>query len=226
LGIKARSAVVVVLLTVFVGAFVIYIAAFARQRPPSVTVTQGPNGEVTLVLQTVGSLGHGGHPDWPSFLVQQKDGSWEQSTIFNLPAHSTVHLKVLEYDTQTGLRNNFFAQPQGLVDNALTVDGETVTGADIIKTYEPSLAAHTWTVPGLGVSVPFVGVENDAPNQCTLAPCNTTQAHRIIEFIIKTGKPGHFRWQCIVPCAPGGFLFGNGGPMQTVGFMDGYVNVA
>jgi hypothetical protein len=45
-----------------------------------------------------------------------------------------------------------------------------------------------------------------------------------IEFTFKTGARGTFRWQCFVPCAAG-TLNGNGGPMQTVGFMDGFVHV-
>ena len=50
-------------------------------------------------------------------------------------------------------------------------------------------------------------------------------AHTTITFTIRTGKPGHYRWQCFVPCAAG-FPNGFGGPMQTVGWMDGYLNVA
>ena len=38
------------------------------------------------------------------------------------------------------------------------------------------------------------------------------------------GKPGHYRWQCFVPCAAG-FIYGFGGPMQTIGYMDGFLNV-
>jgi hypothetical protein len=49
-------------------------------------------------------------------------------------------------------------------------------------------------------------------------------AHTTITFMIRTGKPGHYRWQCFVPCAAG-FYTGFGGPMQTVGWMDGYLNV-
>ncbi len=36
--------------------------------------------------------------------------------------------------------------------------------------------------------------------------------------------PGHYRWQCFVPCAAG-FIYGFGGPMQTIGYMDGFLNV-
>ena len=51
-----------------------------------------------------------------------------------------------------------------------------------------------------------------------------SNAHETITFTFRTGKAGHYRWQCFVPCAAG-FVYGFGGPMQTVGYMDGYVNV-
>jgi hypothetical protein len=37
-------------------------------------------------------------------------------------------------------------------------------------------------------------------------------------------QTGSYRWQCFVPCG-GGFLDGNGGPMQTLGFMTGMIQV-
>ena len=51
-----------------------------------------------------------------------------------------------------------------------------------------------------------------------------SNAHDTITFTFHTGKAGHYRWQCFVPCAAG-FVYGFGGPMQTVGYMDGYVDV-
>jgi hypothetical protein len=37
-------------------------------------------------------------------------------------------------------------------------------------------------------------------------------------------QSGDFIWQCRVPCG-GGFLDGFGGPMQTIGFMTGSMQV-
>ena len=45
-----------------------------------------------------------------------------------------------------------------------------------------------------------------------------------MKFTFRTGKKGTFRWQCFVPCAAG-FILGNGGPMQSLGYMDGYLVV-
>jgi len=77
------------------------------------------------------------------------------------------------------------------------------------------LAAHTFTIPDLGVSVPLEGVADNAP----------ANAQEVIEFdFVVPDKPGLFRWQCFVPCAAG-TLYGNGGPMQTLGYMAGELQV-
>ena len=100
----------------------------------------------------------------------------------------------------------------------MQVDGKTM---DVIN---PDDASHTFAIPALGLIVPLQGVADDAKNQCDAAPCTMAQAHRTITFTFHTGKAGHYRWQCFVPCAAG-FVDGFGGPMQTVGYMDGFVNV-
>ena len=72
--------------------------------------------------------------------------------------------------------------------------------------------------------MPLPGVPEEAKNQCEEGPCAANQAHRTITFTFRTGGPGKFRWQCFVPCAAG-WYFGNGGPMQTLGYMDGFIDV-
>jgi hypothetical protein len=129
-----------------------------------------------------------------------------------------VRVTILQYDTATGLRNPFFARPQGTSGNVIQLDGETV---DVI---DPDLTSHTFAIPQLGVFVPLAGVADNAKNQCAAAPCTLSQAHRTISFTFRTGAPGRYRWQCFVGCAAG-FISGFGGPMQTFGYMDGYLNV-
>jgi hypothetical protein len=100
-----------------------------------------------------------------------------------------------------------------------TIDGHRV------KVIDPDDASHTFVIPQLGVVVPLPGVADNAPNQCAAAPCDTTEAHRTIVFEFHTGAPGRYRWQCFVPCAAG-FIDGFGGPMQTIGYMNGYLVVS
>ena len=135
-----------------------------------------------------------------------------------MPAHSLVHVTVYQFDGDSGLRNPFLSQVQGTVGNTMLVDGKRM------KSIPPEEASHTFAVPQIGLIVPLRGVPDEAPNQCEEGPCSLSQAHETITFTIRTGKPGRYRWQCFVPCAAG-FLAGFGGPMQTIGYMDGFLQV-
>jgi hypothetical protein len=196
--------------------FAYYIVSYLVVTPPNVQAAgQAPSSSVTM--QTVASLGIGEHPDWVSYLVKNRQGKWVHSTVLTVPANSLVKVTVYQYDTATGLRNPFWGGPRGIVGE-MTLDGKP------IPTLDPSLASHTFAIADLGVSVPLAGVDSNAKNQCTLAPCTLAEAHRTITFTFKTGKRGTYRWQCMVPCAFGTIL-GFGGPMQSLGYMDGLLRV-
>ena len=141
------------------------------------------------------------------------------STNFKLPAHSLVHVTVYQFDGDSGLRNPFLSQVQGTVGGVMRVNGKPM------QSIPPEEASHTFAVPQLGLVVPLPGrPRRRATNQCEEGPCILRQAHETITFTIRTGKPGRYRWQCFVPCAAG-FLAGFGGPMQTIGYMDGFLHV-
>ena len=197
---------------------VVYVVDFLAPTPATVNAATGPRG-ARLTLQTVAAYGHAPHPDWVSYLVQDGSGRWHHSTVFKVPAHSLVTVTIYQYDTATGLRNPFWSQVRGTLGSTMTVDGKSM------HALPPDDASHTWAIPDLGVSVPLKGVADDAKNQCSAAPCTLAQAHTTVTFTIKTGKPGVYRWQCFVPCAAA-FIYGFGGPMQSIGWMDGYLHVA
>jgi hypothetical protein len=174
---------------------------------------------VNLTLQTVAAVGPtlAPHPTWVSYLVRNDSGTWERSTVWTLPANATVHVTIYNFDGASGLRNPFLGQPQGLVGKEL-IDGKPLAAM------APDQPSHTFAVPALGVLALVAPVGDDAKNQCDFAPCAMSMAHRTITFTFRTGKKGHYRWQCFVPCAAG-FVYGFGGPMQTIGYMDGFINV-
>jgi hypothetical protein len=193
-----------------------YIVSYLVIVPPNVQAAgQAPSASVTL--QTVASLGFGPHADWVSYLVKNPQGKWEHSTVLTVPANSLVKVTVLQYDTATGLRNPYWGGPRGIVGEML-LDGKPT------PTLDPDLASHTFAIPDLGLSVPLAGVAADAKNPCGVAPCTLAEAHRTITFVFRTGKSGTYRWQCFVPCAAG-FILGFGGPMQSLGYMDGLLHV-
>ena len=210
-GIAAGTAGAIVLITW-------YVMSWVTSFPP--TVMAGTTGGVANVtFQTVPSYGHQPHPDWVSYLVKNSQGEWVHSTVVQVPAHSLVRFTVYQFDTATGLRNPLWSQQRGTVGGTETINGKPYASID------PTLTSHTFAIPDMGVSVALPGVADDAPNQCSVTPCALSMAHTTITFTVRTGKPGHYRWQCFVPCAAG-FPNGFGGPMQTVGWMDGYLNVA
>jgi len=176
---------------------------------------------VSLKLQTVAAVGPqlSQNPDWVSYLIQNTQGEWKRQTVWNLPADATVHVTIFNFDGASGLRNPYYGRPQGMIGNRILVDGKPTVAVD------PNDASHTFAVPQLGIILAIPGVADDAKNQCGYAPCPMSNAHRTIQFTFRTpAKPGVFRWQCFVPCAAG-WVFGFGGPMQTIGYMDGYLNV-
>ena len=207
-----------------VGALIgLYVSSWATTIPKSIAAVNAPasSGGVNLTLETVASIGpkySSVHPEWVSYLVRT-GGRWVHDTTFTVPANSTVHVTIYQFDSPTGLRNAFLSEVQGTVGGTATIDGKAVNAI------EPEEASHTFAVPELGVFVPLPGVPEEAKHPCEEAPCEpATSDHRTVSFSFRTGKKGRFRWQCFVPCAAG-WYFGNGGPMQTLGWMDGFINV-
>jgi hypothetical protein len=198
-----------------------YIVGFLMSGPPSYRPAVSAQKTVDLTIQTVAAVGPTLSPnqDWVSYLVRDASGKWERSTIWSLPAHTRVDVTVYQFDGDSGLRNPFMAKVRGTIGETMRVNGKTLGVID------PDDASHTFAVPALGLIVPLKGVADDAPHQCDVAPCSLQDAHQTITFSFETPGPGRYRWQCFVPCAAG-FLAGFGGPMQTLGYMDGFLNVA
>jgi len=204
-------------------AIALYIADWATSFPESIAAVSAPAsvGGSQLTLETVGTVGakeSPAHPTWVSYLVKT-NGRWVRSTDFTVPANSVVHVTLYEFDSTTGLRNPFLSQVQGTIGGTMTLNGKTVNSIN------PEEAAHTFAVPELGVFVPLPGISEEAKHPCEEAPCEPgTSDHNTITFSFRTGKKGRYRWQCFVPCGAG-YIAGNGGPMQTLGYMDGFVDV-
>lgn len=216
LGVGAAVALLGVLIA-------LYVAFWATSFPKAVAAGPAPtNSEGSnLTLETVAAVGKKlsrTHPDWVSYLIRS-GGHWVRNTNWNVPANSVVHVTLYQFDTPTGLRNPFLSQVQGTLTGTAMLDGKP------FKTIEAEEASHTFAIPEFGVFVPLAGVPEEAKHPCEEGPCEPSQFdHRTITFSFRTGGKGRFRWQCFVPCGAG-WYFGNGGPMQTFGYMGGFVNV-
>jgi hypothetical protein len=211
-GVVAAVVVAAVLVGLFIG---LYLTS-----SPGTAVAQQSGSTVHLYLGTVpASEPNDAHPSWVSYyVVDAHSGNWRHATTFQVPAHTVVQVTVYQYDGQSGLRNPFISQATGTIGGSFVLDGKVTRAVD------PDSASHIFAIPQLDVSVPLSGVADDAKNQCANAPCSLSQAHHTISFSFRTAGPGLYRWQCFVPCAAG-FIQGFGGPMQTIGYMDGYLKV-
>lgn len=147
-------------------------------------------------------------------IVAQKPGSsvagpaYTPSTNLTLPAHSIVTITIVNDDAgDTPLPNGSpFGKVTGVIGGHATVDGVPYASLALDK------VAHTFTAPGLGVSVPVPG---DAP---------AGHSNIIVTFSFQTGAAGTYMWQCMDPCGadPNGW----GGPMTMKGYMMGTITVA
>lgn len=215
------------LVTVVVGAAVVlgvtallHVTAAGTQprlRATAVTTASGTRAFDLNIATYPDSLagehgkGGGAHPDWVSY---------GPTTNYWVPAHALVRVTIRNYDGATPLVNPYFAQVQGTVGGVAFVNGKP------LRRLNPNDVAHTFTIhmfptagqPQLDVSVPLLGTPDNAPNLASGYP-----KPEVITFSFRTGAAGRYIWQCNDPC--GTRFNGFGGPMSTLGYMDGTITV-
>jgi hypothetical protein len=194
-------------------------------------------GQVDVVLQEDPQNNTATRPDWVSYYTQDPSNKdWVHTTLFSVPAHTKVNVTIYGYDGCTPLRNNYFSQVQGTIGGTVTVSQfnqhgkEYVTNdtTSVINAWSGCNVGHTFAIPALGIFVPVASpnAQLSANNLCGTSPCTPSGNPYALETFsfMSPSQPGAFRWQCLVPCG-GGFLDGNGGPMQTLGWMTGFMYV-
>jgi hypothetical protein len=219
-----RLAVLVVVVGILAALLSAFITNFVLKRPPSLASSPAsiarvnqPIGAPFIHLETVASVDTAitfprpddPHPSWVSYLP---------TTILKVPANSVITVQIDQEDTPSGLRNPFWGQAQGIVGGKFHMtyfdDKGNPQQGDFSALDDPANAAHTFAIPDLGVFVPLEGLNAAAP----------AGSANVITFSFRTGKAGIYHWQCFVPCGSG-TIYGNGGPMQTTGYMAGFLIV-
>jgi hypothetical protein len=221
MGLAWKVGVTAVLFAVAaVGAVVLVVNLLGT--PPTVDFTSQSAGQpVNVTLQAVGTYGSGTHPSWVSYLVKSPQGQWVHTTVFQVPPHTRLNVTILNYDSGSPLRNQQLGQVTGTNGGVALLNGKRFR---VINSNAGNGVGHTFSIPSIGINVPLYGNNGNA-NLCAAAPCTFSSPHQVIRFSFTTPGPGSYRWQCFVPCGLG-FLFGNGGPMSTVGYMGGFMQVA
>jgi uncharacterized protein YaiE (UPF0345 family) len=201
----------------FIGNFVLREPSSLTASPATIAQGNVPAQNAFIHLETVASVDSAitfprpddPNPSWVSYLP---------TTILKVPANSVVTIQIDQEDGASGLRNPFWAQAQGIVGGTFHMTYYDDQGApqegDFSALDDAASLGHSFAIPDLGVFVPLLGISDAAP----------AGSMNVITFSFRTGKAGIYHWQCFVPCGAG-TIYGNGGPMQTMGYMAGFLIV-
>jgi hypothetical protein len=222
-----RVVILVVVVAILAALVVAFIGRFVETFPytmtsqvashPRVAIAGSGEQETVIHVEVVGAVGaaienprpNDPHPTWVGYLP---------TTTYKVPANSVVTMVIDQEDTPSGLRNPFWAKAQGIIGGTFHMsyfdDQGNPQQGDFTKLDDPANAAHTFSIPDLGVFVPLEGLSAAAP----------ANSFNQITFSFRVGKAGTYHWQCFVPCGSG-TIYGNGGPMQTLGYMGGFLVV-
>ena len=239
MSLPARVATLLVAFLAVVAGGVFVALHFLAGSPPVVDYTSmAHGGQVNVMLQEDPQNNSSSKPDWVSYFVQDPvSHQWVHTTLFKVPANTLVHMTIKGYDGCTPLRNSFWSQVQGTIGGTINVQQFKDTNqpigrarnVSVINSWSNCNVAHTFAIPSLGVFVPVASpsaTNNGNKNGlCGVSPC-TSGPFSQVRFSFRTpAHGGVFRWQCFVPCG-GGYLDGNGGPMTTIGYLTGNMEVA
>ena len=221
MSLPARVVTLVVAFLAVVAGGSFLVIHYLLGGPPVEDFTAVHAGQVSVTMQEDPQNSVTSRPDWVSYFIKSPStGKWVHTTLFQVPAGTTVHMTILGYDGCTPLRNNLFSQITGTIGNRAEVNGKPVS---VINSWSGCHVAHTFSIPGIGLNVPMASPGVNA-TLCSTSPC-TSGPHQVMTFRFKVPTtPGDYFWQCRIPCG-GGFLDGFGGPMQTIGFMTGNMEV-
>ncbi|HVB46158.1 MAG TPA: hypothetical protein VNF47_26095 [Streptosporangiaceae bacterium] len=229
MSLPVRVGTLLVAFLAVVGGAIFVVIHFLLAGPPTVDFSAGvtPNSGqvVNVVLQEDAQNTVSNTPDWVSYFIQDpKTKKWVHTTLFKVPAGSRINVTLYGYDGCTPLRNPFWGKVTGTAGNVEYIDGKATP---VLDSWGSCSVAHTFSIPGIGLNVPVASPTSlaDNNNLCGVSPC-TSGPHTTVTFSFNSpSTPGDYFWQCRVPCGLG-YLDGFGGPMQTIGFMTGQMEVA
>jgi hypothetical protein len=159
------------------------------------------------------------------FIQNPQTHAWVHTTNFSVPAGSKINITIYGYDGCTPLRNQLWGQVTGTIGNSMTVNGKPTS---LLNSWSECSVAHTFAIPSIGLNIPVASPTTFQANSnlCSTSPCTMSDPHTVVRFSFLSPRTvGAYFWQCKIPCGLG-YLDGNGGPMQTIGYMTGNMQVA
>jgi hypothetical protein len=224
-SLPARVVTLLVAFLAVVAGAAFLVVHYLLGGPPTVDFTAGVAADtgaaVQVVMQEDAQNTVSTHPDWVSYFIKSpKTGQWVHTTLFKVPAGSRVNVTIYGYDGCTPLRNPYWGHVTGTIGGTEDVNGKPVSN---LNSWSGCNVGHTFSIPGINLNAPMATPSLTA-TLCSTSPC-TGGPHATMTFSFTSPRtPGDYFWQCRVPCG-GGFIDGFGGPMQTIGFMTGNMEV-
>ena len=167
----------------------------------------------------MGAIGFGTHPTWVSYLTQAPDGKWVHTTMWDVPAHTMIHVTIFQYDSGSPLRNQFLGHVLGTVGGTMTLNGKTIS---LVNSNDGNGVAHTFTIPTLGIDVPLWGVPlHRQQHSAAPPPARPSTPTTSITFSFMSPGVGQYPWQCFIPCGLG-YFYGNGARCRASGTWTGF----
>jgi hypothetical protein len=230
-SVPARAAALLVALAAVVGGGIFVVLHYIGGGPQWVNyVPQASGGQVNVVMQTDAQTTVTDHPDFVSYFIQDPvTKAWIHTTLFQVPANTQVNMTIYGYDGGTPGRNQLWGAVQGTVDGTSSVtqvDPKGHQGAaqtlTTMNTWNGDVQ-HSFQIASLNLNVPIAAANGTL---CGTSPCTPQgNPYTINKFSFKTpAQGGILRWNCEIPCGLG-YLYGMGGPMQTLGYMSGEMQV-
>jgi len=230
-SLPARVTTLLLALVVVVAGAVFVVLHYIGGGPPWENyVPKASGGQVNVIMQTDAQTSVTDHPDWVSYFIQNpQTGAWDHTTLFQVPANTRVNVTIYGFDGATPGRNQLWGAVQGAIGGTSTVTqvdakghASPATATSTLSTWNGDVQ-HTFQIAGLDLNVPIAAANGTL---CTSSPCTTQgNPYSINKFSFMTpAQGGIFRWNCEIPCGLA-FLYGMGGPMQSLGYMSGEMQV-
>jgi hypothetical protein len=229
-SLPARVVTLVLAFLAFAAVAIFVVVHYFLGGPPTVDftsdVTADTGATVHVVMQEDPQNTVSTHPDWVSYFIQDpKTHAWIHTTVFKVPAGSKIDMTIYGYDGCTPLRNPYWGLVTGTIGDVEYVNGKPIKE---LNSWAACNVAHTFSIPTLNINVPMASpsLSQSGTNAfCGTSPCTPASVHRTMTFSFMSPRTtGEYFWQCRIPCG-GGFIDGFGGPMQTIGFMTGNMEV-
>jgi hypothetical protein len=209
----AGLTVAVLALALVIGGLGAGLAISGRAGPPitttvtaTSTTTNSTSPYVLTLVVTINNLFNSTAGDMPAFYVLGPSGLQSSASI-SVPAHRLIELVIVNYDdgnanmTQSGVNvvsgtrgNTISATSNDNINSTQGSTGIVIRGEQTLSTVDPSVLAHTFSVPSIGLNVPL--------------PVSSTV---VAYFTIN--QAGTFTWLCQTLCGDAA--------MSTPGWMTG-----